>query len=109
MQHCTYYLSLYPSIYLSVYPSIGLSILLVMTNSTVNNTLCADALHHFQLFLDLVDDALDGGSVSSVATHTGFNRSWAAGCRHTVLMLPLYFESKRKKRQKEKQVVGRVM
>lgn len=57
-------------------------------------TLSAELVHYFQLFLDLVDDASSGGIVSSVATHTGFNRSWAVGTLFS-LTLHLSFESKK--------------
>lgn len=77
----------------------------IFANSTVNRTLGAEVMHHFQLCLDLVDDAPGGGSVSSVATHTGFNRSWAAGCWHSVLphaTLVLWEEEKKKEWRKER-------
>lgn len=70
--------------------TLGLS---VLTNSTVNRTRSAELVHHFQLFLDLVDDAPGGGSVSSelqtiqVSTGPGL---LAAGCRllaHTLQLV----------------------
>lgn len=57
----------------------------------------AELKHHFQLFLVLVDDVLGGGSVSLVATHTGFNRSWAADTLFSLTLL-LFFERKKKKK-----------